>query len=66
MLAHDETVSDAAYAVEYQSVPQFTREDGRLFGTPRLVALWLQDGLIAQGRRNRRSRLTGPAPKRTR
>ena len=65
MLAHDETVGDAAYAVEYQSVPQFTREYGRLFAPP-LVALWLQDGLIAQGRRNRRSRLTGPAPKRTR
>ena len=34
MLAEGETVSDAAYGVGYESVPQFTREYGRMFGQP--------------------------------
>lgn len=32
MLSLGETISNAAYAVGYESVPQFTREYGRLFG----------------------------------
>jgi len=32
MLSLGETISSAAYAVGYESVPQFTREYGRLFG----------------------------------
>jgi AraC-like DNA-binding protein len=32
MLAQGEALSDAAYAVGYESVPQFTREYGRMFG----------------------------------
>ncbi len=34
MLAEGQSVSSAAYAVGYQSVPQFTREYSRLFGQP--------------------------------
>ena len=34
MLSDGLPVSNAAYAVGYESVPQFTREYGRLFGTP--------------------------------
>lgn len=34
MLARGEMVSHAAYAVGYESVPQVTREYGRLFGQP--------------------------------
>jgi len=34
MLAQGETISDAAYGVGYESVPQFTREYGRMFGQP--------------------------------
>lgn len=34
MLAEGLTASAAAYAVGYESVPQFTREYGRLFGAP--------------------------------
>ncbi|HYE49607.1 MAG TPA: AraC family transcriptional regulator [Azospirillaceae bacterium] len=34
MLADGAMVSNAAYAVGYESVPQFTREYGRLFGLP--------------------------------
>lgn len=34
MLAQGEAVSDAAYGVGYESVPQFTREYGRMFGQP--------------------------------
>lgn len=34
MLAHGEAISDAAYGVGYESVPQFTREYGRMFGQP--------------------------------
>lgn len=34
MLADGETISNAAYAVGYESVPQFTREYGRMFGQP--------------------------------
>ncbi|TGQ32781.1 AraC family transcriptional regulator [Mesorhizobium sp. M00.F.Ca.ET.216.01.1.1] len=34
MLADGTSVSSAAYAVGYESVPQFTREYGRLFGKP--------------------------------
>jgi AraC-like DNA-binding protein len=34
MLSLGETVSDAAYGVGYESVPQFTREYGRMFGLP--------------------------------
>ncbi len=34
MLADGTTISDAAYAVGYESVPQFTREYGRMFGLP--------------------------------
>lgn len=34
MLALGEAVSDAAYGVGYESVPQFTREYGRMFGLP--------------------------------
>ncbi len=34
MLAEGQSASSAAYAVGYQSVPQFTREYGRLFGKP--------------------------------
>ena len=34
MLAEDASVSRAAFAVGYESVPQFTREYGRLFGSP--------------------------------
>lgn len=32
LLAEGASVSTAAYAVGYESVPQFTREYGRLFG----------------------------------
>lgn len=34
MLAHGSRISQAAHAVGYQSIPQFTREYGRLFGAP--------------------------------
>jgi len=34
MLAESLSASNAAYAVGYESVPQFTREYGRLFGLP--------------------------------
>lgn len=34
MLAEGETIGNAAYAVGYESVPQFTREYGRMFGLP--------------------------------
>jgi AraC-like DNA-binding protein len=34
MLAQGEAVSDAAYGVGYESVPQFTREYSRMFGQP--------------------------------
>jgi len=34
MLSNGEMISNAAYAVGYESVPQFTREYGRLFGMP--------------------------------
>ncbi|PTE08829.1 AraC family transcriptional regulator [Mesorhizobium helmanticense] len=34
MLADGEMISNAAYAVGYESVPQFTREYGRMFGLP--------------------------------
>lgn len=34
MLSAGASASDAAYAVGYESVPQFTREYGRLFGAP--------------------------------
>ncbi len=34
MLAEGEAVSDAAHGVGYESVPQFTREYGRMFGQP--------------------------------
>ncbi len=34
MLALGEAISDAAYGVGYESVPQFTREYGRMFGLP--------------------------------
>jgi AraC-like DNA-binding protein len=34
MLAEGQTISNAAYAVGYESVPQFTREYGRVFGAP--------------------------------
>ena len=34
LLAQGAGISDAAYAVGYESVPQFTREYGRLFGMP--------------------------------
>ena len=34
MLAQGEGVADAAYAVGYESIPQFTREYGRMFGQP--------------------------------
>jgi AraC-like DNA-binding protein len=34
MLADGEMISNAAYAVEYESVTQFTREYGRMFGLP--------------------------------
>jgi AraC-like DNA-binding protein len=34
LLADGEMISNAAYAVGYESVPQFTREYGRLFGMP--------------------------------
>ena len=34
MLAEGEAISDAAYGVGYESVPQFTREYGRMFGQP--------------------------------
>ena len=34
MLAEGATASSAAFAVGYQSVPQFTRDYGRLFGLP--------------------------------
>ncbi|MBS9721973.1 AraC family transcriptional regulator [Tianweitania sp. BSSL-BM11] len=34
MLAQGETISTAAYGVGYESVPQFTREYGRIFGQP--------------------------------
>jgi AraC-like DNA-binding protein len=32
MLSAGEPISNAAYSVGYESVPQFTREYGRLFG----------------------------------
>ena len=34
MLALGEAIGDAAYGVGYESVPQFTREYGRMFGLP--------------------------------
>lgn len=34
MMSEGATASSAAFAVGYQSVPQFTREYGRMFGTP--------------------------------
>lgn len=34
MLNEGASASDAAYSVGYESVPQFTREYGRMFGTP--------------------------------
>lgn len=34
MLAEGEMISNAAYAVGYESIPQFTREYGRMFGLP--------------------------------
>lgn len=34
MLAQGDTISDASYRVGYESVPQFTREYGRMFGQP--------------------------------
>lgn len=34
MLAEGRAISHAAYAVGYESVPQFTREYGRMFGLP--------------------------------
>lgn len=34
MLAEGAPASNAAYAVGYESIPQFTREYGRMFGTP--------------------------------
>ena len=34
MLAQGEAISDAAYGVGYESVPQFTREHSRMFGQP--------------------------------
>ena len=34
MLADGSTIGNASYAVGYESVPQFTREYGRLFGLP--------------------------------
>lgn len=34
MLSEGEMISNAAYAVGYESVPQFTREYGRMFGLP--------------------------------
>ncbi len=34
MLAHDEAISNVAYRVGYESVPQFTREYRRMFGQP--------------------------------
>lgn len=34
MLAQGEAISDAAYGVGYESIPQFTREYGRMFGQP--------------------------------
>lgn len=34
MLAQGEAISDAAYGVGYESIPQFTREYSRMFGQP--------------------------------
>ncbi len=34
MLAQGEAISDAAYGVGYESIPQFTREYRRMFGQP--------------------------------
>jgi AraC-like DNA-binding protein len=34
MLSEGEMISNAAYAVGYESVPHFTREYGRMFGLP--------------------------------
>lgn len=34
MLSEGQMISNAAYAVGYESVPQFTREYGRMFGLP--------------------------------
>jgi AraC-like DNA-binding protein len=34
MLADGEMISNAAYNVGYESIPQFTREYGRMFGLP--------------------------------
>jgi AraC-like DNA-binding protein len=34
LLAQGEAISDVAYGVGYESVPQFTREYGRMFGRP--------------------------------
>jgi AraC-like DNA-binding protein len=34
MLADGQMISNAAYAVGYESVTQFTREYGRMFGLP--------------------------------
>ena len=34
MMSEGQTASSAAFAVGYESVPQFTREYGRMFGLP--------------------------------
>jgi AraC-like DNA-binding protein len=34
MMSEGATASSAAFAVGYQSMPQFTREYGRMFGAP--------------------------------
>ncbi|MNU11266.1 hypothetical protein D3C72_2589800 [compost metagenome] len=45
MLSDGASASNAAYAVGYESVPQFTREYGRMFG-----ASPVRDIKIAQGK----------------
>jgi AraC-like DNA-binding protein len=56
MIAEGETISNAAYAVGYESVSQFTREYGRMFGLPpardvRAAKVRMQpsSGLVAAG-----------------
>jgi AraC-like DNA-binding protein len=34
MMSQGETIANAAYSVGYESVPQFTRDYGRMFGSP--------------------------------
>ena len=47
MIAEGMSASNAAFAVGYESVPQFTREYGRLFGLPPVADVKTQRSLVA-------------------